>query len=154
MHHGMEKLHSLTARRYAEHLIYINAYLASFPGETLTDKIGVTELNEIILNNMTNIWSKQAYLQGFDCEYITLQISISMFERMDISESIYKGVVEPSYKKTTWADTNHGIHSRKKRGESASSWNLPDMSESAGNLRKRHVDIPSGKLKTCLIHVP
>ena len=73
MHHGMEKLHSLTARRYAEHLIYINAYLASFPGETLTDKIGVTDLNEIILNNMTNIWSKQAYLQGFDCEYITFK---------------------------------------------------------------------------------
>ena len=39
--------------------------LDSFPGATLSDKIGVTEFNEIISNSMPNIWSKQAYVQGF-----------------------------------------------------------------------------------------
>ena len=45
--------------------IDLNEYLASFPGTALTDKISVTELNEIRLNSMPNIWSKQAYVKGF-----------------------------------------------------------------------------------------
>ena len=77
-----------------------------------------------------------------------------MFERMEIAESIYEGLVEPSYKKITQADTNHACHIRNKRGESASSWTRPDKGESTGKRRKRHVDIPTGKSKTCLIHGP
>ena len=50
-------------------LIYLNKYIDSFPGATMADKMGVTELNEILLNSMPNIWSKQAYLQGFDCSF-------------------------------------------------------------------------------------
>ena len=46
---------------------------------------------------MPNSWSKQAYVQGFDCEYITFKKSVNMFERMEIAKSIYKVVVEPSY---------------------------------------------------------
>ena len=45
MHLGMKKPRSLTIRRYAVRLIDLNEYLASFPGATLTDKIGVTKLN-------------------------------------------------------------------------------------------------------------
>ena len=44
---------------------------------------------------MPNRWSKQVYIKGFDCEYITLKKAVNMFERMEISESIYKGVEEP-----------------------------------------------------------
>ena len=54
MHRGMEKPLSLNVRRYAVHLIDLNGYVVSFPGETLTDNIGVTELNEILLNSMPN----------------------------------------------------------------------------------------------------
>ena len=61
----------------------------------MADKIGVTELNEIILNSMPNSRSKQAYVQGFDCESISLKKSVNMFERMKILESIYEGVVTP-----------------------------------------------------------
>ena len=46
---------------------------------------------------MPTRWSKQAYVQGFDCESIKFKKAVHMFERMKISESIYKGVVEPSY---------------------------------------------------------
>ena len=56
--------------RYAAHLIDLNEYLASFPGATLADKMGVTELNENLLNSIQNSWSKQAYVQGFDCQNI------------------------------------------------------------------------------------
>ena len=41
---------------------------------------------------------------------------------MEISESIYEGVVEPSYKKLTREDANHFGHSKQNRGEAASSW--------------------------------
>ena len=38
----------------------------------MADKIGVTKLNEIIKNSITNSCSKQAYVQGFDWESIFL----------------------------------------------------------------------------------
>ena len=60
-------------------------------GATLADKIGVTEFNEILLG------SKQAYVIGFDCEYILFNKDVNMFDRMEIAESIQEGVVEPSY---------------------------------------------------------
>ena len=46
---------------------------------------------------MSKIWSNQAYVQGFYCEYISFKKSVNMFERMEITGSIYKGVVELSY---------------------------------------------------------
>ena len=38
-------------------------------------------------------------MQVFDCESITFKKDVNMFERMDITESIYEVVVELSYKK-------------------------------------------------------
>ena len=57
----------------------------------------MTELNGILIKIMPNIWSKQAYVQVFYCGYITLKKSVNMFECMEIVESIYECVVEPSY---------------------------------------------------------
>ena len=82
----------------------------------MNDNIGVTELKKVILNSMPNSWSRKAYAQGFDCEYITLKKSVHMFERIEISESIYEGVVEHSYKKPTRSDANRAGHRRQKRG--------------------------------------
>ena len=112
---------SLTVRRHAARLIDINGYLASFLGATLTGMISVTKLNEILLNSFPNSWSKQDCVQGFDCDYINLKKAVNMFERMEIADSIYEGVVEPSYKKPARADTNRSGHRRKNRGEAASS---------------------------------
>ena len=67
----MKKPRSLKLRYYAARLIDLNEYLASFPGANMTDKIGVTEINDILLNSMPKSWYKQAYLQGFDCESIS-----------------------------------------------------------------------------------
>ena len=77
-----------------------------------------------------------------------------MFEQMDISESIYEGVVEPSYKNATLSDANHASNSRKKREEDASSKTQSAMGERDGKLRKQYSDFPSGESKTCLIHDP
>ena len=55
---------------------------------------------------MPTSWSKQAYVQGFYCESITFKNTVNMFECMEIAESIYEGVVEPSYKKPTLSDAN------------------------------------------------
>ena len=80
-----EKPHSLIVRRYVALLIDPNEYLDSLPGATLVDKIGITELNKILLNNMPNSWSKQAYVQGFDCEYFSFKKYFNMFEHMEIT---------------------------------------------------------------------
>ena len=96
MRRFMIKHHSLKVRRYPYRLIDLNDYLASFPGETMDDKVGVTEINEILLNSMPNIWYMQAYVQGFDCKSIFLK-AVNMFEHMEIAEIIYEGLITPSY---------------------------------------------------------
>ena len=78
-----------------------------------------------------------------------------MFECTEIAESIYKGVVEHSYKKPTRSDTNRAGHSSKIRVEAASSTTYPEMIESSGKRRKRYVYHLKGRSKlTCLIHGP
>ena len=88
----MKKLHGLKVRRYAARLIDLNMYFSSFPGDTSSEKIGVTELNKILLNSIPNSCSKHA------CGSILLKKYVNISERMDIDESIYKGMVKPSYK--------------------------------------------------------
>ena len=95
---GMKKPRSLTVRHYAARLIYLNEYLESFSGATLTDKIGVTEQDEILLNSMPNSCSRQAYVKGFDCENISFKNTVNLFECIEINQSIYKDLVEPYYK--------------------------------------------------------
>ena len=75
-------MRDLKVRRYAARLIWSNYYLASFPGATFSDKIGVTALGDILLNSITNSWYKQAYVQGFDCEYILFKKFGNIFEWM------------------------------------------------------------------------
>ena len=59
-----------------------------------------------------------------------------MFERVEIAEYIYKGVVEPSYKKTTRADANRAGHISNNRGLYTLSKMHPVMGQSAGKRRK------------------
>ena len=73
---------SLNVRRYSTRLIDLNGYLASYTGATMSEKRCVTELNENLLNSISNSWSKQEYVQGFDCEKISLKKDVNMFERM------------------------------------------------------------------------
>ena len=103
---------------------------------------------------MPTIWSKQAYVQGFYCESITFKNYVNMFERMEIAEYIYEGVVETSYKKPNRVEASRAGHSRQKRGEASSSWTLPEKIDSAGKSRKRYVDSLTNKSKTYLIHDP
>ena len=70
-------------RHYGRRFIDLDEYLDFFPGATLSDKIYVIELNGIILNIITNSFSKQAYVRGFGCESIS-------FKGMLICLSIWK----------------------------------------------------------------
>ena len=79
-------------------MIDLNIYLDSLPGEKMIDKMGVTNLNGILLTSMTNSWTKQAYVQVFDCKSTIFLNTFNIFELMDIEESIYEGVVKPSHK--------------------------------------------------------
>ena len=73
---------------------------------------------------------------------------------MEIVESIYDGVLEPSYKQYTRSDATRAGHSRKNRGESALVNNYSAMSEISGKRIKRYVYHPKGESKTYLIYVP
>ena len=68
-----------------------------FPGGKAGEKNGETEFNNILLKSMSNIWSKQASVQVFDFKTFTLKKYVNMFEHIEISETIYEGVIEPSY---------------------------------------------------------
>ena len=61
----------LKLRRYAACMIELNENLSSLIVSNASEEIGETELNEIILNSMPNGWSKPAYVQFFNCGYIT-----------------------------------------------------------------------------------
>ena len=71
MRRGMRKPCKLKVRRYAAHMIKINEYLDVFLGAKASEKVGDTELNEILLNIIPNFWISQAYVQGFYCGYVT-----------------------------------------------------------------------------------
>ena len=65
---------------------------------------------------MPNSWSRQAYVKEFDRESITFKAAVNMIGHMEITEYIYDGVVEPSYKKPTRSYSNCAGHSKKIRG--------------------------------------
>ena len=49
MRRGISNPRRLTVRHYVARLVYLNDYLVYFPGAKLTEKIGVTELNDFFL---------------------------------------------------------------------------------------------------------
>ena len=58
-----------------------------FPGDALSDKIGVTKSNKILLNSMPESWSKQASVcAGFLLWIYYVKKIVNMFERMEIAE--------------------------------------------------------------------
>ena len=73
MRHGMSKLYCLKLRCYADRMIDINDYLSIFFGSKTSDKNCEMELDQFLLDIMPNGWSRQADVQGFDCETITLK---------------------------------------------------------------------------------
>ena len=62
MHSRMRNPHESIVRRYAAYMIKLNEYLAAFPRGKVEDKIGVTELNDLLLNSMPNGWREKAYV--------------------------------------------------------------------------------------------
>ena len=64
----------LSLVHYAPRTIKLNEYFAALPIGKLSEKIGDTELNKILLISVPNIWSKKVYVKRFDCETITLKI--------------------------------------------------------------------------------
>ena len=79
----MRKSRELKLRRYAAILVNLNEYFSALLGEKASDKIGETDINEIIFYSMPNEWSKQVYVKGFDCKTIT-------FKNMLIGLNVWK----------------------------------------------------------------
>ena len=75
-----------------------------------------------------------------------------MFEHMEIAESIYEGVVVPSYKKPTREDSTCAVCSRNKIGKTDSSNTHSATDESSGKRIKLYAYCLTRESKTCLIH--
>ena len=48
------------------------------------------------MHRISNGWIRQAYVQGFYFQAVTLYQAINIFEIMKVAENIYEGVVDPS----------------------------------------------------------
>ena len=92
IHYVIRNPRKLKVRCCIPHMVEINKWSTVFPGVNTTDKIGEVKLNEIFLNIMSNVWSKQVYAQVFYCEILLLKY-VNMFERIKIAENIYEDVV-------------------------------------------------------------
>ena len=77
------------------------------------------EINEILLHNTTNGWDKQYFMEGFDFETATFNMSINMFECMEISEYICEGIFKPFTEKLTRLNANSYCFRRTTRGRYA-----------------------------------
>ena len=119
MRSGTRKPRGLKVRRYTDCMIDLNEYLAVLPGARSGDKMCEMELNGVLLNSTLNRGTRQAYEQGFGCEYVTSKKSVNIFERTEIEDYIYEVVVEPSHKKPTRAYANCAGLSRKIKGETS-----------------------------------
>ena len=89
----------------------INNYPTLFPGSSVSKKMATEELNKILLQSLSNEWTKQAYLQGWDLEVIIYKDTCKMFERMEIAEKFYK--CGNTSKNTNRAETNRVSHGSK-----------------------------------------
>ena len=74
-------------------MVYLNEYLAALTIVNVSDKIGDTELNGILLNRITNGWRKKWYVKVLNSNYY-LKKDVNMFEHTETSETVYEGVVE------------------------------------------------------------
>ena len=64
-------------------------YLSS-QGLVLPRRFTPEELNKILLHAVPNVWTKQAYLQGWDFEMKSYKATCELFERMEIAEKSTK----------------------------------------------------------------
>ena len=114
---GRRNPHELKVNNYLALIVKLNDYLAIFPGSKEGDKLRETELNVIILHSILNGCTRQDCGQIFDFEVVTLKKAINMFDHMEVSESIYKGVLYYYYKMKTTRSEFTLFGNRRKRGE-------------------------------------
>ena len=69
-----------------------------FPWSKASNKIGDTELDENISHSTTDGWIRLEYVQGFYFEVVTFKQSIKMFEKIEIADNIFEGILDPYYK--------------------------------------------------------
>ena len=106
----------------------------------MADKINVVEINNILLNSMPNSWCKQASVLRFYCESTLILKYVNMFQRMEIAESIYEGVVTPSYKKYSGRCQLYGIQQGKESIIRLVKYSPPRLMGALASAVKKYVD--------------
>ena len=82
----------MTLKRFDARLTEMNNYIPLSPGLDASKKMTPEDLNKIILHVFRNAWVKQSYLQGWGFEIKICRETFSVFQRIEISKTLYKGV--------------------------------------------------------------
>ena len=114
MRRVMRKHWSTSFKSFAARLTKSKNFLSILPGSEAYNKMEMEDINEILLHTVSNVWYNQSYLQGWYFELKTYRETCAMFERMGVTEKVYKGAT-PS-KIPTRADVNQANYFRKRKG--------------------------------------
>ena len=88
MRHAMRKPRYLPFNILSAWLTELNNYLQLFPWWSDVKNMPTEELNEILLHDFPNGWSKQYYLQGYYFKVKSYNETYEMFERMEMAEQV------------------------------------------------------------------
>ena len=151
----MRKPRYILFKRFSARLSELNNYFPLFPISSTAKKMDPEELNDILLQNVSNSWAGQSYIQEWYFKGRSYKETCNMFERMKIAEAIYKGVA-PS-KNTQRVEADRTSSGRNKNGGSSASPSKPEQ----GRAGKRKIinaghpiDEPTGAKNTFLLHGP
>ena len=94
MRPGTRKPRRLKVRCYTDHLIDLNEYLDMFPGPNMTDKIGLTEINDLKKIEFPIFGASKSM-----CRYLTASILLLKMMLICLNSWTLWSIVEHSYKK-------------------------------------------------------
>ena len=100
----MSKPRYLKVKIFAKQLTELNNQLPIFLVSSNAKKMGPEELNKILLHAVSNSWSQQAYIQGWDFEGRSYKDTCVIFERTKIAEAVYEGGAPPLKNQQAEAD--------------------------------------------------
>ena len=95
MRQGMRNRCKLKVRLYTDSLIDINENLAAFPGKNSSNNLG----DKNGAKYFWTVWKMDGVSKRMCRVFIVnilLKKTVNIYERMEMSETVYEGVVEPS----------------------------------------------------------
>ena len=112
------------------------------------------ELNDILLHDLPNVWSKHAYLRGWGSELKYYKLTTNIYECMETTEQVYKGY---QYSKTTKRSGTNRDDFISKHKVGVSIYPMNTQKGTTDKFNKNYADNLRSELaitKVCMVHNP